>query len=198
MGHYCCVVLDCQNRLRSVKDLFCIEHQTLKYQCSITTCSAVIEPGFRTCQLREHRDMELYHYQRGKAMFQLRDRLQRAKGFTPSNSFPASQPDTPNADSSRLPQLQMETEATGADLLPIGARSADDDSDDEEIEYVCEGKSTQGNRVLRARFGRRRTHNEQLCVFSCGVVAGRATFFGSEAPNGVRVRQLKLYLLLRG
>lgn len=53
---------------------------------------------------------------------------------------------------------------------------------------VCEGKSELGNRRLRARFGRRRTHNEQLCVGSCGVIIGRATFYGSEAPNGVRVR----------
>lgn len=139
--------------------------------------------------------MELYHYQRGKAMFQLRDRLQRAKGFAPSNSFPAPPPDTADMTSSRLSALQLETEATGADLLPImpdsqaasTTRPVDNSDDDEEIQYVCDGKSTQGNRVLRARFGRRRTHNEQLCVFSCGVVAGRATFFGSEAPNGVRV-----------
>ncbi|KAJ7323513.1 hypothetical protein DFH08DRAFT_787851 [Mycena albidolilacea] len=198
MGHYCCLVADCQNRLHSVTDLFCFEHQILQ---NVTTCNAPIQPGFRTCQLAEHRDMELYHYQRGKAMFQLRDRLQRAKGFAPSNSFPAPPPDFEGATTSRLPALQPETEATGADLLPItpekqaasAARLADNSDDDEELEYVCDGKSTQGNRVLRARFGRRRTHNEQLCVFSCGVVAGRATFFGSEAPNGVREFWMRLF-----
>jgi hypothetical protein len=64
---------------------------------------------------------------------------------------------------------------------------ADNSDNNEEHEYVCDGKSTWGNKVLQARFGRRQTHNEQLCVFSCGVVAGRTTFFGSEVPNGVRV-----------
>jgi hypothetical protein len=52
----------------------------------------------------------------------------------------------------------------------------------------CDGKPETGNRRrLRARFGRKRTHNEELCVTSCGVILGRATFYGSEAPNGIRV-----------
>ncbi|KAF7351602.1 hypothetical protein MSAN_01592700 [Mycena sanguinolenta] len=68
-----------------------------------------------------------------------------------------------------------------------------DDSDNEELEYTCPSKSGQGNRKLRALFGRRWTHNEQLGVYSCGVVAGRATFFGSEAPNGVVEFWMKLF-----
>jgi hypothetical protein len=43
-------------------------------------------------------------------------------------------------------------------------------------------------------FGRRRTHNEELCVASCGVILGRATCYGSEAPNGVRVCLTILYM----
>ncbi|KAJ6461813.1 hypothetical protein C8R45DRAFT_1179095 [Mycena sanguinolenta] len=196
MGHYCCNIGDCQGRLRSVKDAFCFDHQSLKNQCCVTTCDTAAELGFRTCELAEHREMELYHYQRGKAMFQLRGRLQRVKGFTPASSFPAPIPDL--STTSRLSNSQDETEATGGDLLPISpddlpSASVGDDDDDEETEYICDGKSPQGNRVLRARFGRRRTHNEQLCVWSCGVVAGRATFFGSEAPNGVREFWMKLF-----
>lgn len=49
-------------------------------------------------------------------------------------------------------------------------------------------KSDKGNAAPRARFGRRRTHNEQLCVATCGVITGRATFYGSEAVSGHRVR----------
>ena len=51
----------------------------------------------------------------------------------------------------------------------------------------CPEKLDTGNSKPRARFGRRRTHNEQLCVATCGVILGRATFFGSEAINGARV-----------
>jgi hypothetical protein len=57
----------------------------------------------------------------------------------------------------------------------------------EKVPDICDGKPDTGNRTVKARFGRTRTHNEQLCVGSCGVILGRATFYGFEAPNGVRV-----------
>jgi hypothetical protein len=55
------------------------------------------------------------------------------------------------------------------------------------LSQLCADKAASGNRPLRACFGRRRTHNEELCVASCGVILGRVTMYGSEAPNGVRV-----------
>lgn len=48
-------------------------------------------------------------------------------------------------------------------------------------------KSDEGNRTVKARFGRRRTHNEQLVVCCCGIIAARATMFGAEAISGVKV-----------
>ena len=51
----------------------------------------------------------------------------------------------------------------------------------------CPSKPDEGNTKPRARFGRRRTHNEQLVVATCGVILGRATMFGSEGIDGVRV-----------
>ena len=51
----------------------------------------------------------------------------------------------------------------------------------------CPSKSDEGNSKPRARFGRRRTHNEQLVVATCGVILGRATMFGSEGIDGVMV-----------
>ncbi len=52
---------------------------------------------------------------------------------------------------------------------------------------TCNDKPEIGNCKLRVQFGRKHTHNEQLCVASGGVILGRVTFYGSEAPNGVRV-----------
>ena len=65
-----------------------------------------------------------------------------------------------------------------------------DGVEDDEIEVTaddCNGKLPSGNRPVRARFGHRRTHNDELCVASCGVILGRTTFYGSEAPSAVRV-----------
>lgn len=56
-----------------------------------------------------------------------------------------------------------------------------------EEDSTCTGKPEEGNTRIRAQFGRRRTHNEQLVVLACGIIVARATFFGSEAVNGVRV-----------
>lgn len=52
---------------------------------------------------------------------------------------------------------------------------------------MCIAKSDSGNVKWRTHFARRRTHNEQLCVCTCGVIQGRATFYGSEGMNGCRV-----------
>jgi hypothetical protein len=42
----------------------------------------------------------------------------------------------------------------------------------------CEGdKPSAGNRMMKAHFQRKRTHNEQFAHCSCGVTIGRATFF---------------------
>ena len=41
---------------------------------------------------------------------------------------------------------------------------------------------------VRAQFGRRRTHNEQIIVAPCGVIIARATFYGAEAVSSVAVR----------
>ena len=64
---------------------------------------------------------------------------------------------------------------------------AHDDAIEIEGSAVCEGKSDMGNAKLCTRFGHFRTHSEQLCVVMCGVIFGRATFYGLEAVNGVRV-----------
>ena len=48
-------------------------------------------------------------------------------------------------------------------------------------------KSDEGNRTSKAQFGRKHTHNEQLVVYTCGVIGGRATMFGAEPVTGVRV-----------
>ena len=53
---------------------------------------------------------------------------------------------------------------------------------------VDEDAEVAGENKLRARFSRRWTHNEQLCVATCGTITGRMTMFGSEAVSGARVR----------
>lgn len=51
----------------------------------------------------------------------------------------------------------------------------------------CPDKPPEGNRKLRAMFGRRRTHNEQLFVRPCGMIIERDTCFGSESVSQIAV-----------
>ena len=67
---------------------------------------------------------------------------------------------------------------------------------DEVEDRTCNAKPETGNRKHRVRFGHARTHNKQLCVSSCGVILGRATFYGSEAPNGVWVSLYQIWFIL--
>jgi len=75
-----------------------------------------------------------------------------------------------------------------ADTLDVPPE--DDDEVLVETDLACAGKPEEGNRKLRAYFGRRRTHNEQLIMRPCGVILSRATFFGSEAVSAVNVSSL--------
>jgi hypothetical protein len=164
IGRPTCSFHDCDVPLESVKHRYCPVHREQDLICVVTTCSEYAEEGHRTCDINDHRELENYNATQNKAMFQLKLRLSRLKVSQPCDSIP-------------------EIPANDTAPAPVFA--------DEEVMIdsagICDGKSEQGNKSLRARFGRKRTHNEELCVASCGVILGRATFYGSEAPNGVRV-----------
>ncbi|KAF8077601.1 hypothetical protein FPV67DRAFT_1614590 [Lyophyllum atratum] len=179
IGHPCCSQHDCSIPLASVKDHYCPAHGHREYECAVTTCTAMADDGYKTCSLREHRRLEDYTNQQNKAMFQLKHRLARLK---------VSQPDDSVAD---LPDIIDDKHKDTADVQ--GSTAHADEEVEVDVNGVCDGKSEKGNTSVRARFGRKRTHNEQLCVASCGVILGRATFYGSEAPNGVRTFWMRLF-----
>lgn len=159
IGHPCCGQHNCPVPLRSVKDHYCPEHHGLNRICSVLECEAPADTGSKTCSIPEHRGLETYYQQQGKAMFQLKLRLERARAKSSSLSLPiVNDPDPRNLEETVI-----------------------------ESAMLCGDKPPQGNQQLKARFGRRWTHNDELCTASCGVIIGRVTFMGSEAPNGVRV-----------
>jgi len=187
----CCSVQDCSEPLPHVKKCYCHLHNYLDSQCAVTKCTAIAEQDFRTCNDPEHRKLETYYFQQGKAMFQLKHRLERAKISQTHNSLSSSTGSSHDESTAEdnMPDLVAPDDGDEDEDIGEGAGVQGDDEDtviDED--GVCDGKSDTGNKSVRARFGRRRTHNEELCVGSCGVILGRATFYGSEAPNGVRVR----------
>jgi len=79
--------------------------------------------------------MEKLHRTRKSAMFQLKNRLQRAQVAHPNDAMPTD--------------------------VPL----EDQDGDEEQVlEFVphCPDKPDEGNQKVKAQFGRKRTHNEQI------------------------------------
>lgn len=175
IGHTCCSVHECKVPLSSKRDRFCTEHSNQQSLCRVIDCPLPAEHGYRSCSDIEHRKLDEANSIRGKSFFQLRARLQRQ---TVSNLV--------NAPS------------TGPSNMPIVDLEADDTMDEQtlrfaeaELQSACQDKPDGGNRKLRARWGRRQTHNEQLIVRPCGVILARQTFYGSEGLSYVKVRNLE-------
>jgi hypothetical protein len=164
VGRPCCGVHDCKGRLLSQRARFCTEHAHFSQQCCVVGCQTNAETGFMTCTLDSHRAVEQLHLSRRSALFQLQKRLEH------------------------LGRMQLSSEGLGMDA-DVDTLVADEVIEANEVDDECLDKPEQGNTKTRARFGRRWTHNEQLCVATCSVVLGRMTMYGSEAVNGARVSQ---------
>jgi hypothetical protein len=137
--------------------------------------------------------MEELHYERGKAAFTLKDRLQKHRIAHPKD-MPIHEPH----DSDMLTLAEDDAEQDDIELFEvddaggvqihtephpgsIGNVDAPEDSE-------CEAKkSDTGNRNLKAQFGRRRTHYQQTLCRPCGVFHAHATMYGAEAVSNVLV-----------
>ncbi len=196
IGHPCCAVHNCPNPLVMKKGVrYCQEHQIQEDHCSVLSCKSKASPGFRTCAKPTYRRLEDYLCLENKAMFQLKRHHERLHAESKTtNHIP-----TTFVACLQLEQLISDTTSTTpqvSDSLVNSEQffeSLDHILDNGEIECEAE-KAVSGNKCHCAQFGRCRTHNEELMVASCGVIIGRATFFGSEAINGVVVSLRISYL----
>jgi len=114
-------------------------------------------------------------------MFQLKLHLERLRVSQTHDSLAA----TASSVATSITSKSDDAEAYKTVLEGAGADEDEDITVDKN--GICNGKPETGNRTVKACFGCKRTHNEQLCIGSCGVILGRATFYGSEALNGVRI-----------
>ncbi|KAI0310867.1 hypothetical protein OF83DRAFT_1252236 [Amylostereum chailletii] len=125
--------------------------------CVVVGCEVTVSPGFKTCSEPSHRELE--DLSGHSALFQLRRRLERLK----------------------TKHIEDDGDGLTEELVDVDTQGENPVMDVEKEPDGCPSKSDEGNSRPRARFGRRRTHNEQLCVATCGVMLARATFYGSEA-----------------
>ena len=172
IGHPCCAIHNCHTPLSNNRNRYCDTHIGSEKTCAIIGCSEKVAPNKRTCLITEHQAVEKVHNERGQARFQLQERLKRARVAHPSDSIG----ETVN-DVSELADVESdeEFELANGKVLPSQASHTSSDPT---------GKR---NNRLRAQYGRKRTHNEQVIVAPCGMIIARETFFGAEAVSSVVV-----------
>ncbi|KAJ3967654.1 hypothetical protein EV361DRAFT_929610 [Lentinula raphanica] len=157
----CCKAHNCTEPLINNRHHWCKLHKSQHSKCAFQDCDRPIRTGYRTCEDDNHKWYEDYLKIKGKGFFLLRQRLQRA-GVQAPDSIPLG------GDTSEALQTLQEIDSIEMESLDPSH------------------KSDKGNRPAKAMFARRRTHNEQLVVCSCGVIAARATMYGAESISGVK------------
>lgn len=182
VGHPCCSVDHCQIRLLNVRDRFCPKHQDKVGECAVEGCTGQATQRHVTCTNPSHRAWEHKKRRvrrRGTAFNLLTSRLRKAgEGhYAPSiNNMPSHVDNSPLSDPSKNRAIASEPRQVRRDIS-FDPNDFLDDSGDLELNVE----------KYKGRVCRRWTHNEQLFVSCCGIIKGRATFFGAEGPAGVIV-----------
>ncbi|KAF8236141.1 hypothetical protein L208DRAFT_1253191, partial [Tricholoma matsutake] len=87
IGCPCCNVHNCTQPLLKHCAHFCAGHEYKKNECVVMDCGAPVQPGFWTCANLLHRALEQYRNEKGKAFFQLKQRLQKSNASHGSDSM---------------------------------------------------------------------------------------------------------------
>lgn len=173
VGHPCCAVHNCKTPLDSQRHRFCASHADLNSQCAIVGCEQPVTANSQVCADPLHKAVEERHTERGQSRFQLHQKLERARLAGAANPVPTAEAAADNVIGPEAEETEYVVDAAGH-VAPEEAQA-------------CSDKPDSGNRRLRAQFGRKRTHNEEIIVAPCGVIIARATFFGAEAVHSVVV-----------
>ncbi|KAJ7348297.1 hypothetical protein DFH08DRAFT_698265 [Mycena albidolilacea] len=195
MGCRRCQVAHCTTELASNRHRFCPVHKDLDNVCSIVGCDARIVPGKKSCADPAHQKVEELHFQRGKAAFTLRERLQKHRQLHPHDQATALKEDEGDKGLDDEGEEWFMEDGDGNVAVHRQIHPGSIGVDDS---VPCEAaKSDTGNRKYKALFGGVRTHNEQILVRPCGVICSRATFYNAEAVSNVLLHVQKTFLVPR-
>jgi len=174
LGHPTCAHHNCKIPLTTSRDRYCVGHRDLSNICAIKGCDSPVLEGKRTCGDPSHQEVERIYILQGESRVQLQEKLKRQRVSHPNDALPDDDLDV-------------------AELIDDEEEEEFDVTDENLIHGVHEGVSDPrgasplrtvglGNKKrISARFGRKRTHNEQILVAPCGMILARETFYGAEA-----------------
>ncbi len=185
MGRPCCGLFACQENLQNNRHRFCKTHFEMHNICAIKDCSTPVSgKDSKTCANLEHKEVETANKAKGASLFILRERFRKTQ---PTESLePQEIRDMASEDSDAVEWFEVDA-AGNIIVCGINHPGTVGAENDAIIPEPCPSKPATGNRVLKAQFGRRRTHNEQTLVRPCGIIYARATMFGTEAVSNFLV-----------
>ncbi|KAH8078731.1 hypothetical protein BXZ70DRAFT_901892 [Cristinia sonorae] len=176
VGHPCCGIHNCKEALKSQRDRFCPTHMDQSHVCAIRGCNAPVVPPSRACSDQVHQAAEQQYRSTGKAARQLRQQLRKEAAIIhlePDAAF--------EQDDEQYPPATNTPSSLDADPPEPDQVYCVNPSNNTIIDCTPEQVDSDPKIRLRAQFGRRRTHNEQVLVAPCGVIIARTTFYGAEA-----------------
>lgn len=129
-------------------------------------------------------EVERVKITRGQSRFILKERLQRQRVAHPNDSVAQ---DVANVEELEDVEVEVEdftVQFQGNNLSETRVIPADD-------QLIANtdpaAPAPQATQKLRAQFGRKRTHNEQVVVAPCGMIIANEKFYGAEAVSSVAV-----------
>jgi hypothetical protein len=169
VGFPCCAVHNCFIPLSNNHHRFCLIHASHAFICAIVGCTNPIQQESLACAKPSHQEVEHIHRERGQAQFQLKECLQRSQVAHPNDAV---------AEERDLTDF-IDEEEEDFDVGTDGAAHQ---------EQSNQPPATNPKpKKIRAQFGRKRTHNEQIIVCPCGIILARETFYGTEGVASVVV-----------
>jgi hypothetical protein len=159
---------NCKTALGSNRERYCPSHHHLHSVCALIGRNEPVVMGKKTCIAPEHQEVERVHIERGQAQFQLKERLKRAQVAHPNDAM------TRENDA-----IIVDEELEQSFHLDQHGRVLLDDNPQPQLIPT--------KKEIKAQFGRRRTHNEQIIVAPCGTILARETFYGAEAVSTAAV-----------
>ncbi|EGG08161.1 uncharacterized protein MELLADRAFT_84934 [Melampsora larici-populina 98AG31] len=149
----------CLNPLPKVTSRFCADHEvSLKGWCQAQPCTALAEPGSKSCVNERHQAAMATFEGKKNHNFSLKSMLNGPGSNLPSDPSVHLNPET--------------TEIIDLDELHDADEAARDGGEAQpKITSAC---------------SRCRTHNDQLIVGTCGIILSRRTFYNAEAPSALR------------
>ena len=214
MGRCTCGVPHCTIPLTNKRHRFCSMHADLYKICAIVGCNERISaPDKKTCNNPIHQQVESVHVERGQAAFQLKEKLKRAKVAHPKNGEAVDLPvphiieqgdDEDDLDDDDLDEtyeivgdrvIPSEEDAVTHTALARASLTEIIDNNDHipaiqpsvTVPIPPPVVPTGPKKKIRAKFGRSRTHNEQILVAPCGMIIARETFYHAESITAVVV-----------